>query len=190
MAHLPSPPLRPTYQPAQWPLAGPLGLPLSSLTDVRAPPSSSSHRQAGRAPLSSAPRPHLTGPPPVSYAMVRRWHAAPSPLTPPLLAASASPSSDNRCTPPSMALLSLHRRPVASLPSAPIKGALAAPHLAAPHTTILSSSLASELAPTVRLQPLPRRLVARPPHHRSPSGEALDGTPMLHFPSPTPWPSA
>jgi hypothetical protein len=116
MAHLPSPPLRPTYQPAQWPLAGPLGLPLSSLTDVRAPPSSSSHRQAGRAPLSSAPRPHLTGPPPVSYAMVRRWHAAPSPLTPPLLAASASPSSDNRCTPPSMALLSLHRRPVASLP--------------------------------------------------------------------------
>jgi hypothetical protein len=74
--------------------------------------------------------------------------------------------------------------------SAPIKGAPAAPHLTTPHTTLPSSSLMLELAPTARLQLSPRRLIARPPHRRSPSGEALDGTPMLHSPSPTPWPSA
>jgi hypothetical protein len=75
-------------------------------------------------------------------------------------------------------------------PSAPIKGAPTAPHLAAPHTTLLSTSLMPELAPTTRLQPLSRRLVARPPRRRSPSDEALDGTPVLHFPFPAPWSSA
>jgi hypothetical protein len=38
-------------------------------------------------------------------------------------------------------------------PSAPIKGTPAAPHLAAHHTALLSSSLAPKLVPTARLQP-------------------------------------
>jgi hypothetical protein len=37
VAHLPSPPCRPTGQPAQWPSTGPPGFSLPSLTDVRAP---------------------------------------------------------------------------------------------------------------------------------------------------------
>jgi hypothetical protein len=36
VAHLPSPPRRPTGQPTQWPSASPPSLPLSSLIDVRA----------------------------------------------------------------------------------------------------------------------------------------------------------
>jgi hypothetical protein len=52
-----------------------------------------------------------------------------------------------------------------------------------PHTTVLSSSLAPELAPTMRLQLLPRRLSARPPRRCSHSGEDLDRSPVLQFPS-------
>jgi hypothetical protein len=37
-AHLPSPPCQPIGPPAQWPSAGPPGLSLSSLANVRAPP--------------------------------------------------------------------------------------------------------------------------------------------------------
>jgi hypothetical protein len=90
--------------------AGPPGLPLSSIANIWAPPSSSSLGQAGRAPPSSAP------PPPVSRAMVRSQPAAPSHLTPLLLADFASPSFSNRRAPPSMVPPSLHRCPVASLP--------------------------------------------------------------------------
>jgi hypothetical protein len=69
-------------------------------------------------------------------------------------------------------------------PSAPIKGTPAAPHLAAPHTALFSSYLTPELIPTARLQPSSHRLIARPPHRRSPSGEALDGTSCSTPPPP------
>jgi hypothetical protein len=69
-------------------------------------------------------------------------------------------------------------------PSAPIKGTPAAPHLAAPHTALFSSYLTPELVPTARLQPSSHRLIARPPHRRSPSGEALDGTSCSTPPPP------
>jgi hypothetical protein len=91
----------PAHQPA-----GPPGLPLSSLADVCAPTLSSSLGQAGRALPSSEP----------GRAMVRSRPAVPSPLTLPLLATSASPSSGNRRRTPSMAPPSRHRRPVASIP--------------------------------------------------------------------------
>jgi hypothetical protein len=50
VAHLPSPQRQPTYQPIQWPSAGPHGLPFFSLADVQALPSSPSLSQVGRAP--------------------------------------------------------------------------------------------------------------------------------------------
>jgi hypothetical protein len=130
-AHLPSPPHRHTNQLAQSPLPGPSGLPLSSLTDVRALPSSSSLRPAGRAPPSYAPRSRLTGPSPISRAMVRSQPATPSPLTPPSLAASTSPSSCNRRAPPSMVPPSHHRRLVASLPHRHLQK-VPRPHLTSP----------------------------------------------------------
>jgi hypothetical protein len=145
-------------------------------------------------PRPTSPLPHA-GPPANRSSGLRPAHPAfPSPPSgkptehhrppppPPLLAASASPSFGNRRTPPSMALPSLHRRPVASLPLGTAKRRFgrASPHPTPPSFPPLSC----------RSSPPPRRLVAWPPHHRSPSGEALDGTPVLHFPSLAPWPSA
>jgi hypothetical protein len=53
-------------------------------------------------------------------------------------------------------------------PSAPIKGAPDMPHLIAPHTTLLSSSLTPELAPTTHHQspPLCRRSISGEGHPR------------------------
>jgi hypothetical protein len=92
----------------------------------------------------------------------------PSPLTPTLLSASTSPSSGNQWTPPSMAPPSLHRLPVASLPLDNYKSAPVVPHLTAPHTTLLSSSLTPELAPTTHHQspPLCRRSISGEGHPR------------------------
>jgi hypothetical protein len=103
-AHLPSPQRWPTCQPAQWPSAGPHGLPLFSLADVRAPPLSPSLGQAGRAPPSSVPwrevDPACRLPLPLLY-----WPPPPPPL---LVTSMHRPSS--------MASPSLHHSPVASLP--------------------------------------------------------------------------
>jgi hypothetical protein len=165
-AHLPSPQRRPTYQLAQWPSAGPHGLPLFSLADVRAPPSSPSLGQAGRAPPSSAHRRASLGhcPSPVPW----READPPRPLPLPLLYWPPPP--------PPLPVTNAHLHQWCHLhftvarsppsPSAPIKGAPAAPHLAAPHTTLLSSSLKPELTPTVRLQSPPlcrRHPIASPP---------------------------
>jgi hypothetical protein len=198
MAHLlfstqprPTSPLPRAGPPASWPC----GLRPAHLT-FPSPPSLPALVFLPRASWPSAAvlhaRSRLTEPPPISRAMARGRPATRSLLTPPLLAASASPSFSNQRAPPSMVPPSLHHRPVASLPLGTYKSrpGCASPHLTSTHTTLLSSTLAPELTPIERLQPLSCCLVTRPPRRRSPSGEALDGTPVLHFPSPAPWPSA
>jgi hypothetical protein len=69
-------------------------------------------------------------------------------------------------------------------PSAPIKGTLVVPHLAAPHTALLSSSLAPELASTTFLHRHRFAAVTRSLHRHSISGE---GTPDAAM-SPPSWP--
>jgi hypothetical protein len=88
--------------------------------------------------------PRLIGPPPTSRAVARSRPSALSPLTPPLLATSATPSSGNR----RLFHFTVAQSPPS--PSAPIKGAPATPH-----TALLSFSLMPELAPTTRLQSPP-----------------------------------
>jgi hypothetical protein len=59
---------------------------------------------------------------------------------------------------------------------APIKGTPTTPHLAAPHTALLSSPLAPELTPTARLHHRRFAAVTRPLPHRPISGEGTPGT--------------
>jgi hypothetical protein len=151
-AHLPSPQHRPTCQLDQWPSAGPHGLPLFSLTNVRAPPSSPSLGQAGRAPPSSAHRRtslgHRTSPAP--WREGNPLHPLPlpllywPPLPPPLPVTDAHRHQWRRFH------ITVARSPPS--PSAPIKGAPVAPHLTAPHTALLFYSLMPELILTTHLQ--------------------------------------
>jgi hypothetical protein len=125
-------------------------------------------------PLTCRPRPHLcpSGKPAERHRPPRPSHGSPG--------RRLSPAPWREANPPRPLLLPLlywptnaHRHQwrhldftVARSPpshSAPIKGTLATPHLAAPHTTLLSSSLAPELVPTACLQPSPSSLVATHP---------------------------
>jgi hypothetical protein len=78
-----------------------------------------------------------------------------------------------------------HRRIVRPPPSpwAPIKGTPTAPHLVTPHTTLLSTPLTTEHAPTMCLHRRRFAAVARPLHHRSVSSEGTLGT--IVSPSPS-----
>jgi hypothetical protein len=67
-----------------------------------------------------------------------------------------------------------------------MKGTPAAPHLTAPHTALLSSSLALELTPTAHLHRRRFAAVARPLHHRPVSGEGTPGTSASPSPSSAP----
>jgi hypothetical protein len=121
-------------------------------------------------------------------AMAESRVAAPSPLLPPLLATFISPSSGNRQ--PSMA--PHHRlRPTVSPPSDPYKRA-PRPHLTQPQPLPPFSPLVRvyNALPTACLWSLPLLTIARPPHRRPASGERPVGSPVLHSPSPTPWPLA
>jgi hypothetical protein len=120
--------------------------------------------------------------------MVRSQPAMPSPLTLPLLAASTS--SSNWRAPPSMVPPSLHRHPVASLPLSTNKRCpgRTSPRRTPHHPHFLLSCVGAR--PTTRLQQLSRCLIAWSPHRHSPFGEALNGSPVLHFPSPAPWTEA
>jgi hypothetical protein len=145
--------------------AGLPGLPLFSTTNVWAPPSSPSLGHVGRAPPSSAHHHASPGrcPSPTPW----RQADPPCPLPLPLLYWPPPP--------PPLPVTSAHHHQWRHLhftvaqsppsPSAPIKGAPVAPHLAAPNTTLLSSSLVPVLTPTARLQspPLCRRHPAASP---------------------------
>jgi hypothetical protein len=138
---------------------GPPVLPIFSPVDVRAPPSSPSLGQAGRAPLSSAHRHTSPGrrPSPMPW----READPPRPLPLPLLYWPPPP--------PPLSVTGMHCHQWRHLhftiarsrpsPSAPIKGPPAMSPLAAPYTALLSSSLMLKLTPTARLQspPLCRR---------------------------------
>jgi hypothetical protein len=118
------------------------------------------------------PRADRPAPPPPAHARC----CLPVPLPLPLLkwpdhhqTHPITPQSIPPKTAASTTIMALHRRrsfpsTVWSLPSpsAPIKGTPAAPHLAAPHTALFSSSLALELVPTVRLYRRHFATVARP----------------------------
>jgi hypothetical protein len=142
-AHLPAGPVA---------FGRPHGLPLFALADVRAPPSSPSLSQADRALTSSAHHIASLGhrPSPVPW----READPPRPLPLPLLYWTPPP--------PPLPVTNAHCHQWRRLhftvawsppsPSTPIKGAPAAPHLTAPHTALLSSSLMLELTPTARLQ--------------------------------------
>jgi hypothetical protein len=100
------------------------------------------------------------------------------------------------CPPPPLSVTDAHRHQWRHLhftvarsppsPLAPIKGTLVVPHLATPHTTLISSSLASELAPTARCQSPPFATVTRSLHHCSVSSEGTPNTARSPFPTSDP----
>jgi hypothetical protein len=65
-------------------------------------------------------------------------------------------------------------------PSTPIKDTPTAPHLTAPHTALLSSSLTLELTPTARRLRCHFATIARPLHRRPVFSEGTPGTTVVH----------
>jgi hypothetical protein len=164
VAHLPSPPRRPTGQPAQWPSDGPPGLPLSATAAVsraRTPPPC-----AASTPVTArAPTPHHSPPPPRLFPF--RYDCLHSIM------------AHHRRRPfPSDA------RPPRS-PFDPIKGRGACPssrHSSPPpfpHSSSLSALCTGVLTATALTT------VARPPHYFPSFGEQTTEFPASHSPSPT-----